>query len=109
MPLRGTSRFVPRGSVTVALETRIHPTAYGVVANLSRGGACVWTDAGVEVGQELSLSLSFAYDTLPVPTEGLVVWTAPLNGHAGRCCGVQWKSLPDEDRERLHEMIDASA
>ena len=109
MPLRGTSRFVPRGSVTVAFENQRNPTGYGVVANLSRGGACVWTDAGVEVGQELSLSLSFAYDTIPVPTEGRVVWIAPLNGHAGRCCGVQWKSLPEDGRERLQEMIDASA
>lgn len=109
MPLRGTSRFVPRGSVTVAIESFRNPTGYGVVANLSRGGACVWTNAGVEVGQEVSLSLSFACDTLPVPTEGRVVWTAPLRGHEGSCCGVQWNSEPSHDRERLHEMIDASA
>ena len=109
MPLRGTSRFVPRGSVTVAIENRRNPTGYGVVANLSRGGACVWTNAGVVVGQEVSLSLSFACDTLPVPTEGRVVWTAPLRGHDGHSCGVQWNSEPSQDRERLHEMIDASA
>jgi Tfp pilus assembly protein PilZ len=108
MPIRGTSRFVPRGSVTVAFENGKSAVAYGVIANLSRGGACVWTNAGVEVGQEVALSLSFACDTLPIPTEGRVVWTAPLNGHSGRSCGVQWKGHP-RDHERLQEMIDASA
>jgi Tfp pilus assembly protein PilZ len=68
----------------------------------------VWTNARVEVGQDVELALSFAYDTIPVPTEGRVVWTAPLQGAPGRRCGVQWKS-DIEEHARLQEMIDAIA
>ena len=106
---RGSTRFVPRRSVTVAFESRQNPTAYGVVANLSKGGACVWTDARVEVGQHLRLALSFAREPVPVPTEGRVVWTGPSNSTPGRRCGLEWETGPGPDSEHLQEMIAASA
>src|SRR5262245_36076304 len=106
---RGSNRFVPRRSVTVAFESRQNPTAYGVVANLSMGGACIWTDAKVEVGQHLRLSLSFAREPIPVPTQGRVVWTGPITSTPGRRCGLEWETPDGPARERLQEMIAASA
>ncbi len=105
---RASARFVPRRSVTVAFENRENPTAYGVVANLSDGGACVWTDARLEVGQSLRLSLSFAREPLPVPTEGQVIWAGPIANTRGRRCGVRWEAVPGPDRDRLRQMIAAS-
>jgi Tfp pilus assembly protein PilZ len=106
---RESTRFVPRRSVTVTFENRQNPTAYGVVANLSEGGACVWTDARVEVGQRLRLALSFAREPVAVPTEGRVVWTAPVLSTPGRRCGLAWELAPGQDADRLLEMIGASA
>jgi Tfp pilus assembly protein PilZ len=106
---RDSHRFVPSRSVTVAFESRQNPTAYGVVANLSQGGACVWTDAKVEAGQHLRLSLTFAREPIPVPIEGRVVWTGPITNTPGRRCGLEWEGPGGPDRDRLQEMIVASA
>jgi Tfp pilus assembly protein PilZ len=106
---RASARFVPRRSVTVAFENPQSPTAYGVVANLSHGGACVWTDARVDVGQLLRLSLSFAREAPPVPTQGRVVWTGPIGNTPGHRCGLAWEDEGGPDRERLRRMIAASA
>jgi len=108
---RESARFVPRRSVTVAFNGHQNPTAYGVVANLSQGGACVWTDALLDVGQNLTLSLSFAREPLPVPVAGQVVWAAPpsSSGSPGRRCGLRWDHLAGPEDARLMEMIAASA
>jgi Tfp pilus assembly protein PilZ len=104
---RASARFVPRRSITVAFEGRENPIAYGVVANVSEGGACVWTDARLDVGQELALSLSFAREPRAVPAECRVVWTAPLTGSTGRRCGLEWETHGGEG-ELLRRMIAAS-
>jgi len=106
---RASARFVPRRSVTVAFESRHNPTAYGVIANLSEGGACIWTDARLDVGQHLLLSLSFAREPVPVPAEGRVVWTGPITNTPGKRCGLRWDAPPGPDGERLRQMIAASA
>ncbi len=106
---RANARFVPRRSVTIAFENRENPTAYGVVANLSESGACVWTDARIDVGQHLLLQLSFAREPLPVPAEGRVVWTGPITNTPGRRCGLKWEAAPGPDGDRLRQMIVASA
>jgi Tfp pilus assembly protein PilZ len=106
---RESARFIPRRSVTVAFENRHSPTAYGVVANLSRGGACVWTDARIDVGQHVKVALSFAREAMPVPTPCRVVWTGPTTGTPGRRCGLEWEGQPGPERDRLRKMIDASA
>jgi Tfp pilus assembly protein PilZ len=109
MPERASARFVPRRSVTVAFEGPDNPTAYGVVANISEGGACVWTDARLEVGQHLTLELSFAREPRPVPAQGRVVWIAPVTGTPGRRCGVQWNASPGPEGQLLRQMIAASS
>jgi Tfp pilus assembly protein PilZ len=106
---RANARFVPSRSVTVAFEGPDNPTAYGVVANLSQGGACVWTDARLEIGQELALTLSFAREARSVPAAGRVVWTAPLTGSTGRRCGLAWGRSPGPDDDLLRVLIAASA
>jgi Tfp pilus assembly protein PilZ len=95
--------------VTVAFESQRNPTAYGVVANLSQGGACVWTDARLDVGQHLQLALSFAREAEPVPTQGRVVWANPLSNTRNRRCGVEWEAGPEPAGVRLKRLIAASA
>jgi len=105
---RGNARFVPTRSVTVAFEARDKPRAYGVVANLSDGGACLWTDASLEAGQRVSLAVSFARESHPVPAEARVVWTSPEKGSGGRRYGVQWDKEAPEARN-LRRLISESA
>jgi hypothetical protein len=109
MPERESLRFVPRRSVTVTFEGPA-PTRYGLISNISEGGACVWTDAALEVGQRLALSLSFARGLLPVPAEGRVIWTGPESSDPGRRYGLQWARIDGQPLEaRLRELIAACA
>jgi Tfp pilus assembly protein PilZ len=96
---RANARFVPSRSVTVAFEARDRPRAYGVVANLSDGGACLWTDARLEAGQQVSLAVSFARAPRPVAAQARVVWIRPETGSGTRRYGVQWDA---EAPEALH-------
>jgi Tfp pilus assembly protein PilZ len=96
---RANTRFVPSRSVTVAFEAQDKPRAYGVVANLSDGGACVWTDARLDAGQQVRLAVSFARASRPVPADARVVWTGPETGSGTRRYGVQWDA---EAPEALH-------
>ena len=106
MPERESFRFVPRRSVTVAFEGTT-PTHYGLISNISEGGACVWTDAALEVGQRVALSLSFARGPLPVPAEGRVIWNGPESG-TGRRYGLQWARIDGQPLEaQLRELIAA--
>jgi Tfp pilus assembly protein PilZ len=105
---RANARFVPSRSVTVAFEGRDSARAYGVVANLSEGGACVWTDARLEEGQQVTLSVSFARASRPVPTEARVVWTGPEVSTGARRYGVRWDAETPE-APHLRRLISESA
>jgi hypothetical protein len=110
MPERESLRFVPRRSVTVTFEGPAK-TRYGLISNIGEGGACVWTDAALEVGQRLALSLSLARGLLPVPAEGRVIWIGP-EGTAGpgRRYGLQWARIEGQPLDaRLRELIAACA
>ena len=71
---RDAVRIVPRNPITVALQEASTPFAYGVVANISEGGACIWTNARLEPGRNVALRLSFPRGSQPIDAEGLVVW-----------------------------------
>src|SRR5258708_13530768 len=72
---RSAHRVVPAKPVTVALEHPRKPRSYGVVANISECGSCVLTAGKFEVGEQVVLTLSFARESQPIETPGLIVWT----------------------------------
>ena len=108
---RGAVRIVPRNPITVALQEASTPFAYGVVANISESGACIWTNARLETGRNVALRLSFPRGSQPIDAEGLVVWVRPnAEGAAeGARYGLQWSAQAAGRRELLVRMISASA
>jgi hypothetical protein len=106
---RGAVRIVPRSPITVAIQAGEAPYAYGVVANISEAGACIWTDASLEPGTSLSLRLSFPRGSKPFGTDGLVVWGEPPGEGGSRRFGLQWTDQSPPGRERLKGLIAASA
>jgi len=103
---RAFARAVPQSPVTVAFEEGGEPTAYGAVANISEGGACVWTAARFDVGQRLSLRLSAAREPQPLEAPALVVWGAEdLSDaeHAQRY-GLQWVQPSADCRLQLRRL-----
>ncbi len=105
---RANARFVPSRPVTVVFEGRDNTRAYGVVANLSEGGVCVWSDAHLKAGQDVSLAVSFARASRPVHAEGRVVWTGPGSKPGASRYGVQFDP-ETPDVEHLRRLISESA
>jgi hypothetical protein len=109
MRKRGTVRIVPRSPITVAIQDGGVPYAYGVVANISVAGACIWTDASLDPGTSLSLRLSFPRGSQPLDAEGIVVWGEPRTTSRARRYGLQWKDQSSPRLARLKGIIEASA
>ena len=58
MAERKAERVRPRSAVTAAIE-EFDRIAFGIVANISEGGACLCTDQAFPVGESLHIRLSF--------------------------------------------------
>ena len=102
----------PKTPITVAIEDEGLRTAYGVVANISEGGACVLTDGRFEVGRNIGLQLSFAREPQPLDAHGVVVWGGPVRaGTEGMLrYGVMWtEAQPPAIRDRLRTLITRSS
>jgi hypothetical protein len=109
MRQREAVRIVPTMPITVAFQDGGLPFAYGVVANISEGGACVWTDALLDPGASLSLRLSFPRGSQPMDAEGVVVWGGPRGAASGRRYGLQWRDRSPARMARLKTVIATSA
>jgi hypothetical protein len=106
---RRAVRVVPRRAITVAIDDHGVPRAYGVVANISETGACVLTNGSFQVGESLSLQLSFAREPIPVETVGRVVWAGATHDRGVLRYGLQWAEGSMPDHEHLKSLISASA
>jgi Tfp pilus assembly protein PilZ len=106
---RRAVRYVPKRSITVAIDENGVPRAYGVVANISEGGACVLTDGAFEIGERLILLLSLSREPLLVETAGRVVWTRPTRDQGIVRYGVQWADVSAGVRDDLRRLITADA
>lgn len=106
MVQRGAVRVIPRSAITVAIEESGAPKAYGVVANISEAGACIWTDASLQTGGAVNLRLSFPRGSQPLLSEGVVVWGDP--GRGTRRFGLRWTDQSEARRDRVKRMLATS-
>jgi hypothetical protein len=103
-PKRQTARIVPPHPITVAIQDDSGaPFAFGVIADISETGACVWTDANLVVGATLSFRVSFANPSDVHEALGVVMWSEA--GHhdsrGTRRSGVTWVHATSECHRRL--------
>lgn len=108
---RAFVRAVPRTPMTVAFEEAGAPLAYGAVANISEGGACVWTSAHFDVGQRLSLRLSATREPQPLEAPAVVVWGAedPLQAEHAHRYGLRWVEPSPGHRQQIRRLVDVSS
>jgi Tfp pilus assembly protein PilZ len=104
---RRASRVIPKNPITVTIDVVGPRTAYGVVMNISEGGACIWTDGRFDVGHGLDLKLNLAQDTAPLDTHGVVVWGGPVrpSGEGTLRYGVKWTESSPATQQRLRHLI----
>ena len=107
MQKRAHVRAIPRTPVTVAFDEGGEPLAYGAVANISEGGACVWTSAHFEVGQRLSVRLSASRRPQPLESSAVVVWEAGEKNDDERShrYGLRWSSPTPEYRSQVRSLF----
>ena len=108
---RSTVRVVPKNAITVVIENLGLPLAYGVVANISDAGACVWTNGQFSIGETVALRLSFAREAQPFEASGHVVWGEPEAGAGGKETlryGLVWDEASAAERTRLKSLIQGS-
>jgi hypothetical protein len=105
---RLTPRIVPPRPITVAIEEAGGiPLAYGVIADISESGACIWTDAQLNVNATLEFRISFACPSEVYDVSGAVVWgqdCLPGAGHNARRYGVAWQEPAPACCSRLREL-----
>ncbi len=107
MRQRGAVRIVPKKPITFAVEEGGVPKAYGVVANISEAGACVWTDAALDPGGAVNLHLSFPSGSQPLQAEGVVAW---VNAAVEtRRYGLRWTDPSEARRARVKRILSISA
>ncbi len=112
MKERSAVRITPRNAITVVIENQGLPFAYGVVANISEAGVCVWTNGRFKVGENIVLRLSFAREPQPFQASGVIVWgdALPERGSGSDVrYGLQWGPVPPPVQEHLRSLISASA
>jgi Tfp pilus assembly protein PilZ len=97
-------RVIPQKAITVAIDNPARGRSYGVVANISDGGACLLTDGRYPLGEKLELELSFYREPQIVPAAGRVVWTSGSVAAGAVRYGVQW--VPDFTNVRLRALIE---
>ena len=97
---RRAVRVVPRRAITVAIDENGVPRAYGVVANISDGGACICTDRVFPIGETLTVQLSFAGQEKLVPLECYVIWCGSDAENTYRY-GLQWVHPAGSQLRRL--------
>jgi hypothetical protein len=107
-PRRLTPRIVPNSPITVAIQDDYgQPVAYGVIADVSGSGSCVWSDSPLTVGMTLTFRVSFAQPAEVHELIGVVVWSELANEAEGRGSfrsGVEWLGATRACRERLREL-----
>jgi hypothetical protein len=107
-PPRARARIVPPSPITVAIDDdNALPLGYGVLANVSESGACVWTDSTLDPGARLSLRISFAQPAEVHDVAATVVWGDLGQDHTGQRLhryGLRWNDASSSCVLRLRRL-----
>ncbi len=107
-PPRARARIVPPSPITVAIDDEnALPLGYGVIANVSESGACVWTDGALDPGAALSLRVSFAQPSEVHEVAATVVWGddgEDRAGHRMHRYGLRWHDASSSCVLRLRQL-----
>jgi hypothetical protein len=107
-PPRARARIVPPSPITVAIDDENSlPLGYGVIANVSESGACVWTDGRLDPAARLSLRVSFAQPAEVHEVAAIVVWGDEGEDQTGQRLhryGLRWHDASSSCVLRLRQM-----
>jgi len=107
-PPRQRPRIVPPSPITAAIDDENGlPLGYGVIANVSDAGACVWTNGRIDPGARLLLRISFARPSEVHEVAARVVWGDEGEDRSGarlQRYGLQWSDASAACVQRLRDL-----
>lgn len=106
-PERLWPRLVPKGSVMVSIFAPDGTQAYGVIANVSEGGAQVVAGVLFESGSRVLLRIGFDPNE-PFATQADIVWMrdeSDAKHKSSYVYGVQFRISDPEQQQRLREIL----
>ena len=108
-PERAWPRLIPKGSVMVSIYAPDGSQAYGVITNVSMGGAKIVAGVGFQADDSLLLRIGFDPD-LPFSTSSRVIWSQDESDAKHRASfshGVQFLISEPEQVERLRAILES--
>ena len=107
IPERIWPRLVPKGSVMVSVYGQSSEQAYGVLSDISEGGAQFVAGVHFEPGSRVLLRIGFNPDE-PFSTPAEIVWTRDESDpkhKSNHTHGVRFRIEDPEQRARLREIL----
>jgi len=96
----------PRVPLVLRVDYPDHSRLRDVTENLSRGGLFIQSERAFEVGQDVSVALSFPGLLNPVEVQGTVTWVRPASSEAPGGAGI--RVLREQDRQRLGDILSSA-
>ncbi len=95
-------RYVPEGAITVAFLARDYPIAYGVVTNISEGGACIISDTSLFKNRPLKIRMSFFRQGF-IDAEVRMVWSKVVDAETHY--GVQFSGICASEQQQFRQIL----
>ena len=96
-------RLVPQNSIPVSIHDGEHGQTFGLITNVSEGGASFASGVAYSPGAKILLRISFDRDAEPFVTEAAVAWSREEDGNKkGFVHGVKFSILEEEQIKQLH-------
>ena len=99
-------RLVPQNSIPVSIHDGQHGQTFGLITNLSEGGASFASGVSYPSGAKILLRIRFDSDAEPFVTEGTVAWSREEEGKKkGFVHGVKFSMLEEEQLKELQTSL----
>jgi len=99
-------RLVPQNSIPVSIHDGQHGQTFGLITNLSEGGASFASGVTYPSGAKILLRIRFDSDAEPFVTEGTVAWSREEEGKKkGFVHGVKFSILEEEQVKQLRTTL----
>ena len=99
----------PRAVVKIEIEFK-HTIDFvsSYMLNISKGGLFIKTDEALPLNTIIFLRFTMPGDTMPIETEGKVVWcnTNIAKGYFPRGMGIKFLKLNSDDAEKIKLFVD---
>ncbi len=103
-------RLVPQNSIPVSIHDGEHGQTFGLITNLSEGGASFDSGVAYAAGSKILLRISFDREAEPFVTEARIAWSRKAEGSNANPSvrflhGVKFANMEEDQRSELQTIL----